>query len=112
MEDDRPYELEARGMTLIELPVHWTLDDWPYFGWTEEGGGHLGDPELVMRVWGHELRAAIAERRALTLTMHPEVIGRPHRLVALEHVLQIARADGAALVSHEQLAATSATTHG
>jgi peptidoglycan/xylan/chitin deacetylase (PgdA/CDA1 family) len=112
MEDDRPYEIDAGGRTLIELPVHWTLDDWPYFGWSEEGGGHLGDPDLVMRVWECELRAAVAERRLLTITMHPEVIGRPHRLAVLEHVLEIARAEGIPLVSHAEAADRSARAHG
>ena len=32
MEDDRPYTLAVGDARLIELPVHWSLDDWPHFG--------------------------------------------------------------------------------
>jgi peptidoglycan/xylan/chitin deacetylase (PgdA/CDA1 family) len=112
MEDDRPYEIDAAGRTLVELPVHWTLDDWPWFGWTEDGGGSLGDPWLVARVWGHELRCAIDEQRALTVTMHPEVIARPHRLVALEGVLDQAQAAALPVVSHSDLAASVVSDRG
>jgi hypothetical protein len=33
MADDRPYELIAEGQKtgLVELPVEWILDDWPFF---------------------------------------------------------------------------------
>jgi peptidoglycan/xylan/chitin deacetylase (PgdA/CDA1 family) len=106
MEDDRPYEIEAGTHTLIELPVHWTLDDWPWFGWTDEAGGSLGDADMVARVWEHELRVAIDEKRPITITMHPEVIGRPHRLLALERVLVVARASDIPVVSHATLAAS------
>jgi peptidoglycan/xylan/chitin deacetylase (PgdA/CDA1 family) len=105
MEDDRPYEIEAGDRKLIELPVHWTLDDWPWFGWTEDGGGSLGDPDLVAGVWEAELKQAVEEERPLTITMHPEVIGRPHRLVALERALVIARASSVPIVSHATVAA-------
>lgn len=33
MGDDRPYLEEHRGETILELPVHWSLDDWPAFAW-------------------------------------------------------------------------------
>jgi peptidoglycan/xylan/chitin deacetylase (PgdA/CDA1 family) len=112
MEDDRPYEIDAGGLRLVELPVHWTLDDWPWFGWTEDGGGSLGDPSLVERVWLFELQSAIVENRAITLTMHPEVIGRPHRLVALERMLEQARSAGTEIVSHADLAAAATASHG
>jgi peptidoglycan/xylan/chitin deacetylase (PgdA/CDA1 family) len=104
MEDDRPYSIDAGGTTLIELPVHWTLDDWPWFGWTEDGGGNLTDPAIVRRVWEDELRTAVREQRLLTITMHPEVIGRPHRLAALERVIEVAVEEAVPLVTH-QLAA-------
>jgi len=31
MGDDQPYLLEVDGKTLVELPSHWGLDDWPQY---------------------------------------------------------------------------------
>lgn len=101
MEDDRPYQLDVDGAVLIELPVHWALDDWPWFGWTEDRGGNLTDPTVVRRVWEDELRSAVREQRLLTITMHPEVTGRPHRLATLELIIETAANEGVPLVSHE-----------
>jgi peptidoglycan/xylan/chitin deacetylase (PgdA/CDA1 family) len=105
MDDDRPYRLDVGGGTLVELPVHWSLDDWPYFGWSLDDGGILADPEPVASVWERELQSAIEEQRPLTVTMHPEVIGRPHRLVILERLLRQALEAGIEIVTHEDLAA-------
>jgi peptidoglycan-N-acetylglucosamine deacetylase len=34
MADDRPYWVTSGTQPLLELPGHWSLCDWPYFGWT------------------------------------------------------------------------------
>ena len=44
MGDDRPYVLEAAGRSLVELPVHWSLDDAPYFASSP-------DPSGLWEVW-------------------------------------------------------------
>jgi hypothetical protein len=64
--------------------VHWSLDDWPRFGWSIDGGGNMGDPRELGTTWLAEYEAARAEGRHVTFTMHPEVIGRAHRLAQLE----------------------------
>jgi peptidoglycan/xylan/chitin deacetylase (PgdA/CDA1 family) len=110
MDDDRPYRLEVDGASLVELPVHWTLDDWPWFGWTADRGT-LTDAAVVARVWEDELRSAVHEQRLLTITMHPEVIGRPHRLAALQRVMEAAVEAGVPLVSHEHAARGAADAH-
>lgn len=93
MGDDRPY-MEGE---LLELPVHWSLDDWPYFGMGPE---RAGDVDLWRRTWTAELEQAAAEGRLVTLTMHPEVIGRGHRIAALERLLRDARELGLAFARH------------
>jgi peptidoglycan/xylan/chitin deacetylase (PgdA/CDA1 family) len=78
---------------LIEVPIHWTLDDWPYF---EPGAGRVGltAPSRVLEIWLGELRYAHAHAPGglLTLTMHPECIGRGHRMAMLETFIAEARA--------------------
>jgi peptidoglycan/xylan/chitin deacetylase (PgdA/CDA1 family) len=44
MADDRPYWETWERRRILELPVHWSLDDWPRFGWSLDGGGNATDP--------------------------------------------------------------------
>ena len=94
MGDDRPYVL-AEG--LVELPVHWSLDDAPYFA-------AATDPAALERVWHRELELAAAERRVLTLTLHPEILGRPHRADVLRRVLDDAHRLGVQPLTHAAIA--------
>jgi peptidoglycan/xylan/chitin deacetylase (PgdA/CDA1 family) len=73
MGDERPYRLGD----LIELPVHWRLDDVPYFT-------ALRDPREVLAVWTAEHDHADHD---VTYTIHPEITGRGHRIVLLEGLL-------------------------
>ena len=82
MGDDRPYlESWARG-SILELPVHWSLDDWPRFGWSIDHGGNVAHPDELLASWPDEYGSARADGRHVTFTMHPEVIGRAYRFAA------------------------------
>jgi len=78
---------------LVEVPVYWTLDDWPLF---EPGPGRdgLAAPSRVLEIWLGELRYAYAQAPGglLTVTMHPECIGRGHRMAMLETFIDEAAA--------------------
>jgi peptidoglycan/xylan/chitin deacetylase (PgdA/CDA1 family) len=97
MGDDRPYPLEAAGRTLLELPVHWSLDDAPHFS-------GAGDPAGLLAVWLDELARARAERRHITYTLHPEILGRPHRIGVLLRLLDEIRATSTSVRTHGELA--------
>jgi peptidoglycan/xylan/chitin deacetylase (PgdA/CDA1 family) len=97
MGDDRPYRLPAGRRALVELPVHWSLDDAPFFAGSPDGAG-------LWPVWRRELELAAAEDRALTLTLHPEILGRPHRADVLRRALEAAGELGLEPVSHGTLA--------
>ncbi|MGV9713507.1 polysaccharide deacetylase family protein [Gordonia sp. NPDC003424] len=88
MGDDRPYLETFGGRSILELPVHWSLDDWPRFGWNIDGGGNVADAEELFRCWSAEFDSAQAESRHTSFTMHPEVIGRPYRLAQLERFIE------------------------
>jgi peptidoglycan/xylan/chitin deacetylase (PgdA/CDA1 family) len=94
MGDDRPY---VEG-GLVELPVHWSLDDAPYFASSPAVAG-------LWEVWRRELELAADEQRAITLTLHPEILGRPHRADILHRVLDLASGRSLDLVTHGALAA-------
>lgn len=77
---------------LLEVPISWSMDDWPYFepGPSRDG---LSAPSKVLEIWTGELRYAYehAPGGLLTLTMHPECIGRGHRMAMLEHFIAEAK---------------------
>jgi peptidoglycan/xylan/chitin deacetylase (PgdA/CDA1 family) len=83
MGDDRPYRHDG----LLELPVHWSLDDWPHLHWKPGRGDAFTAPEAFLATWLAEFESAREERRHVTYTMHPEVIGRGHRAALLERLI-------------------------
>ncbi len=88
MGDDRPYVEEWGDTAILELPFHWSLDDWPHFGWSlDSGAAGPADQNAFLNVWLAEFRSAVQERRHVTYTMHPEVIGRGYRIAALRQFL-------------------------
>jgi peptidoglycan/xylan/chitin deacetylase (PgdA/CDA1 family) len=90
MGDDRPYMVEG----MVELPVHWSLDDWPHLHWRVGRGDSFTAPEDFLATWLAEFDNALAERRHVTYTMHPEVIGRGHRADVLERLIAEMRSRG------------------
>lgn len=78
---------------LAEVPIYWAMDDWPHFepGPNRDG---LSAPSKVLEIWTGELRYAYehAPGGLLTLTMHPECIGRGHRMAMLEQFIAQAKA--------------------
>ena len=79
---------------LWEFPVDFCLDDWPHFtlNFSPLRVG-LSAPSKVFDIWARELDYMVEHEQTgvLTLTMHPQVIGRGHRMMLLErftrHVL-------------------------
>lgn len=94
MGDDRPYVEEWEGRRILEIPVHWSLDDWPRYGWNIDSGGNVADPRELFTSWLAEYESARTERRHTSFTMHPEVIGRPARLAQLERLVERMASDG------------------
>ena len=83
----------GRESGLREVPVYWAMDDWPQF---EPGGASGRDglvaPSKVLEIWTEELRYAYdhAPGGLLMVTMHPECIGRGHRMAMLERFIDAA----------------------
>ena len=76
---------------LVEVPVYSAMDDWPHF---EPGPGRpgLSAPSAVLEIWTEELRYAHehAPGGLVMVTVHPECIGRGHRMAMLEHFIDAA----------------------
>lgn len=94
MGDDRPYFEHCNGATILELPVHWSLDDYPMFGWTIDNGGNFSHPRVLFDTWLAEYESARRDARHTSFTMHPEVIGRAARFEQLERLVERMVSDG------------------
>lgn len=92
--DDRPYIEKIGDVEILELPSHWSLDDWPYFGYTLDHGGNTSQAST----WRHNMWAeyvqAKSESRNVNFVCHPEIIGRGHRFAELERLLETIMDDG------------------
>jgi peptidoglycan/xylan/chitin deacetylase (PgdA/CDA1 family) len=73
---------------LVELPVSWSLDDWPAFE-TNGRGRALGNARLVFENWRDDVVYMLRDFQdgVVTLTSHPEVTGRGHRLLGYERLV-------------------------
>ena len=106
MADDRPYWVASGERRLLELPGHWSLCDWPFFGYTSFHGGLLTDPAVVERIWLEEFESARQDHRLVTYTMHPEAIGRGYCMRMLERVVAAMQDSGQAwFTTHAEIAA-------
>ena len=78
--------------SLVEVPVYWALDDWPLFEPAGGGRDGLSAPSRVLEIWTAELEYAHehAPGGLLTVTVHPECIGRGHRMTMLERFIAAA----------------------
>jgi peptidoglycan/xylan/chitin deacetylase (PgdA/CDA1 family) len=78
MGNDIPYRIRAGDGELLELPVQWLLDDWPWFGFQSVPplGTGISDPAAVLSAWSWEFEGMYRENGCFVLTMHPFVSGR------------------------------------
>lgn len=70
---------------LVELPVQWLLDDAPFFLF--RFGRFIATAEHVYQVWTEEFEGIFRYGGLFNLTMHPQLIGRPGRLLMLERLI-------------------------
>jgi peptidoglycan/xylan/chitin deacetylase (PgdA/CDA1 family) len=108
MADDDPYEVLADGQPsgIIQLPVEWILDDYPYF-WMDRFATvrPTMTPDEVLSIWQAEFDVAYEEGGMFILTMHPHVIGHRARVAMLERlVTHIRGRPGVWFATHEQIA--------
>ncbi len=89
MGDDAPYLIEANDKHLVEIPISWVLDDAPHFvhAPSAQRTSPMKSPREVYEIWSAEFQGLYRYGRAFPLTMHPQYIGRPGRLLMLEKLI-------------------------
>ncbi|WP_238431450.1 polysaccharide deacetylase family protein [Streptomyces cavernae] len=92
--DDRPYSWGVAGSAgdLIEIPAHWELDDYQQFVYNESppeprGLDRIAGTAATFDNWRREFDGYHRWGLCYVLMLHPQVIGKPGRVRALERLL-------------------------
>jgi peptidoglycan-N-acetylglucosamine deacetylase len=111
MDADLPYRLGSstalEASSIIELPVHWSLDDWEPYAYLPgiTGSGVISHPDEVISRWLVELEAVATDGVMFMHTSHPFLTGRPSRTNALERLIERAQElDGVWLATCDEIA--------
>jgi peptidoglycan/xylan/chitin deacetylase (PgdA/CDA1 family) len=101
----------VRGRTtpLLEMPISWSLDDFPHFEYMRNPNGSiqagLMNATAVLENFVDDytyMTRVQPDFGILTYTFHPHVIGRGHRMMMLERLIQKLMEDGAEFMTMEQ----------
>jgi peptidoglycan/xylan/chitin deacetylase (PgdA/CDA1 family) len=109
IEIDKP-AVFGKSTRLIEMPISWTLDDYPHFefirtkDWILPG---LMNYNLVLENWINDFLYMKKSLKwgVITYTFHPFVIGRGGRMLMLEKLIKKLKAEGAVFMTLEQAVA-------
>ena len=86
---DRAFEF-GRETDLVEMPISWLLDDYPIFEFDQRTRTGMAPASCVEEIWREEFDYMVdhVPGGVYTLTMHPQVIGRGHRMLMLERLVR------------------------
>ncbi len=95
MDAIRPY-VHADAGGLVEVPVQWLLDDGVFFlvSYYPPNFRQPRPSREVSETWCAEVRANAVFGAATTLTLHPQLIGRPARIGILQDLVDAATEAG------------------
>jgi peptidoglycan-N-acetylglucosamine deacetylase len=108
MGDDKPYMLDTSKGSLVELPTHWGLDDWPQFVQSEDLGyfGNIMAPAMGFEPYIQEFNTIKKYGGLWVAVVHPFATGRLARWEVVANFLEKAVASGEVwFASMEEIAA-------
>ena len=93
---------------LVEIPISWSLDDHPHFEFVRSKEGilpGLSNANAVLENWiaDFEYMRRTTEWGMLVYTFHPYVIGRGHRMLILEKLIDALTGMGAAFLTLDEV---------
>lgn len=93
MGDDVPYPATDRHPGIVEVPLHWMLDDYSYYFYQPWVGAAAppAAPDQVFGAFAAEFDGLHRFGRMFMLVVHPEITGRASRLAVLERVIRHAK---------------------
>jgi len=80
--------LGGRQSGLLDLPVHWVLDDMAHFNYHSQMKVRIRSCEEVLQIYKEEFAGIYAYGGMFMLTMHPQASGRPSRLLMMRAFLE------------------------
>ena len=104
----------GKETALVEMPISWSLDDFPHFEFLRQPTSILASMQparAVMESWRDEFlyMKKSVDWGVLTYTMHPYVIGRGYRMLALEGLVERLAEEGAVFMTLEEAAREAKT---
>jgi len=101
--------VRGRETKLLEMPISWSLDDFPHFEYMRNPNGSiqagLMNATNVLENFVDDytyMTRVQPDFGILTYTFHPHVIGRGHRMMMLERLIQKLMESGAEFMTMEQ----------
>lgn len=87
--DKQRASLFGETSRIVEIPVSWSLDDYPYFEYLKTPTSFipgLQNPKHVFDNWSGDVEYMLRDfiNGNIVVTIHPQVSGRGHRLLGLE----------------------------
>jgi peptidoglycan/xylan/chitin deacetylase (PgdA/CDA1 family) len=97
----------GREIRLVEMPISWTLDDFPHFEYLRQPTSlqqGLMSARAVEQNWTDDFDYMTQnyDWGVITYTFHPFVIGRGHRMMMLERLIRHMTGRGAVFLSMAQ----------
>ena len=98
---------------MLEIPVSWSLDDFPYFEYLIGPAGILpglrpGADALANWTEDYDYMTEILDWGVITYTFHPFVSGRGHRMKVMDRLIRHLKNGGARFLTMEEAAVESA----
>jgi len=89
MDDERPYLLTTPAGPLVEVPIHWLLDDAEHWNHSRANRDKaIADPDAVFRLWATEFDGYLRAGGCYVLTLHPFISGRWAYMQVVERLIR------------------------
>ena len=90
MDTVNPYQhaVTDGGSPVVELPVHWSLDDAPFTMFSTRTPRTIVTNSHLKEIWQDEFEEIRSWGGLFNLTMHPQFTGRPSRVKLLREMIE------------------------
>jgi peptidoglycan/xylan/chitin deacetylase (PgdA/CDA1 family) len=95
--DDLPYDLTVAGRRHLVIPYAFDTNDMQFYNAARFRGADFSD--YVIEAFDWLVREGATAPKMMSIGLHLRIVGRPARMVALDHILRHITASGAAWIA-------------